>query len=274
MDHSISEQNADEFYAQTYDYSVPDWPGEIEFYQEMSARAKYAGGTVLEIACGTGRVAIRLARDGANVVGLDLSFKMIDVARQKSSKLENVHWLVGDMRSFQLEETFGLVIIPGHAFQNLNTPQDQVACLECIRRHLNPGGTLILHLDHMNIENVRWLGELCGEKPGVFKAAEQFKHPDTGHQTCASRAWIYEPSTQTAIVQTVWEEMNASGQVFNRIEREPIRLHCVFRFEMEHLLARVGFKIEAVYGDFFWHELQDDSPSMIWVAKTHEISRT
>jgi hypothetical protein len=101
----------------------------------------------------------------------------------------------------------------------------------------------------------------------VFEAAEQFKHPDTGHQICASRAWTYEPSTQTAIVQTAWEEVNANGQIFNRIERDTIRLHCVFRFEMEHLLARAGFKIEAVYGDFFRHELQDESPGMIWIAK-------
>jgi ubiquinone/menaquinone biosynthesis C-methylase UbiE len=124
MDQSTSEQGADEFYAQTYDDSVPDWPGEIDFYREMSARVKSTGETMLELACGTGRVAIRLAQNGANVVGLDLSSEMIDVARQKSIGLENIRWVEGDMRSFQLEETFGLAIIPGHAFQNLNTPQD------------------------------------------------------------------------------------------------------------------------------------------------------
>jgi hypothetical protein len=142
-----------------------------------------------------------------------------------------------------------------------------MACLDCIKRHLTPDGVLVIHLDHMNIENVRWLGELCGEKRGVFKAAEQFQHPQTGRQTRALRAWSYEPSTQTAIVQPIWEEMDANGQVVNRVERDPIRLHCVFRLEMEHLLARVGFEIGAVYGDFFRHELGDDSPSMIWVAR-------
>jgi ubiquinone/menaquinone biosynthesis C-methylase UbiE len=267
MEQSPSEQNADEFYAQTYDDSVPDWPGEMGFYRALAAKVKANGGTVLEIACGTGRVAIRLAQDGFNVVGLDLSPEMIAVAIQKSAGLGNVRWVQGDMRAFQLEETFDLALIPGHAFQNLNTSPDQVACLECIKRHLNRGGWLIVHLDHMNTENVRWLGELCGEKRGVFEAAEQFKHPQTGRQTRASRSWSYEPSTQTAIVQTIWEEMDTEGRVLNRVEREPIRLHCLFRFEMEHLLARVGFKIQAVYGDFFRHELQDDSPGMIWVAK-------
>lgn len=268
MEQSTSEQNPDEFYAQTYDDSVPDWPGEIDFYQALAGKVKSNGGTVLEIACGTGRVAIRLAQEGVNVVGLDLSPEMIAIVTQKSAGLGNVRWVEGDMRSFQVEQKFDLALIPGHSFQNLNSPQDQIACLGCIKQHLKPGGILIVHLDHMNVENVCWLGDLCGEKRNVFEAAEQFQHPQTGHQTRASRAWSYEPSTQTAIVRTIWEEIDTNGQILSCIESEPIRLHCVFRFEMEHLLARVGFEIEAVYGDFFQHELQDDSPGMIWIAKS------
>ncbi|MFH2038420.1 MAG: methyltransferase domain-containing protein [Chloroflexota bacterium] len=266
MDNTTNEQNADKFYAQTYDDSVPDWPGELDFYQEMAAKVKSTGGTVLEVACGTGRIAIRLAQKGARVVGLDLSSEMIEIARQKSIGIENIHWAAGDMRSFNLKDKFNLALIPGHAFQNLNTTQDQVACLKCIKRHLHPGGMLVIHLDHMNIENMKWLGDLCNKK-GEFKAEEQFKHPDTGHQVQALRVWAYEPSTQTAVLQSVWEEFNIDEQIVNRIKRKSIQLHVVFRFEMEHLLARVGFKFENVYGDFFRHELQDESPGMIWVAK-------
>jgi ubiquinone/menaquinone biosynthesis C-methylase UbiE len=150
----LSDERIAEFYAQTYDESVPDWPGELDFYQEMAAEVKRQGGTVLEIACGTGRVAIRLAQNGVKVVGLDLSPQMLAVARQKSVGLENMRWVQGDMRSFQLGEAFELVIIPGHAFQNLNTAQDQVACLEGIKRHLRPGGVLVVHLDHQDLS---WL---------------------------------------------------------------------------------------------------------------------
>jgi SAM-dependent methyltransferase len=259
-----SEQYADEFYARTYDDSVPDWPGEIGFYRDLAAKVRSAGGSVLEIACGTGRVAIRLAQDGVQVVGLDISANMLEIARKKSVQLENTRWIEGDMRSFELGETFELVIIPGHAFQNLNTPQDQVACLGCIKRHLTPGGTLVVHLDPPDIP---WLADLRREKGGVFEVAEQFQDPDTGRQVRALRAWSYEPSTQTATVQTVWEELDSDGRVVNRVERGPIRLHCVFRFEMEHLLARAGLEVEAVYGDFFRQELQDNSPDMIWIAK-------
>jgi SAM-dependent methyltransferase len=233
----------------------------------MAEMAKSTDGGVLEVACGTGRVAIRLARTGAKVVGIDLSPRMLEVAKGNSAQISNIRWIEGDMRSFQLTERFILALIPGHAFQNLNTPDDQAACLGCVRSHLRPGGILVVHLDHMNTENMKWLGGLCGDQRGVFEAAEQFSHPETGRQVRASRAWSYEPATQTAVVQTAWDEMSPDGQTLSRFEREPIRLHCVFRFEMEHLLARVGFEVEGLYGDFFRHELQDDSPSMIWVAK-------
>jgi ubiquinone/menaquinone biosynthesis C-methylase UbiE len=264
MGQPASEQNADEFYALTYDESVPDWPSEMDFYQEMAAKVKRNGGTVLEIACGTGRVAIRLAQAGVNVVGLDLSPRMLAVARQKSAELLNIRWVQGDMRSFELGEAFELVLLPGQSFHNLNTPSDQAACLECIKRHLTPGGLVVLHLDPPDLP---WLGDLLREKGGVFEPAEQFQHPQSGRLVRASRAWSYEPASQTAICQTAWEEVGADGQVINRWQTEPKRLHSIFRFEMEHLLARVGLAVEAAYGDFSRHPLEDKSPQMIWIAR-------
>ena len=260
-------EQAREFYAQAYDTSVPDWPGEIDFYHKLAVEAKSNGQAVLEVACGTGRVAVRLARDGVEVVGLDLSSAMLEVAREKSIGMSNMRWVQGDMRSFELGETFGLVIIPGHSFQNILTAADQIACLESIGRHLTPGGVFVVHLDHLSVS---WLGELRRDQGGVFKTAELFSHPKTGRQIRTSRAWSYEPATQTAISQTLWEEINAGGEVSDCWESGPLRFHCVFRFEMEHLLARAGFAVEAVYGDFFRQELQDESSEMIWVARSRQ----
>jgi len=253
-----------EFYAQTYDLSVPDWPGEIDFYQELAMEARRQERSVLEIACGTGRVAIRLAQAGVDLVGLDCSPQMLAVAREKSAGLANMRWVEADMRSFELGQKFELAIIPGQAFHNLNTPQDQAGCLECIGQHLRPGGRLVIHLDPPDYP---WLGALLGEKGGQFEPAEQFAHPESGRPVRASRAWSYEPASQTATCQTVWEEVDAGGRVVNRWQRGPTHLHSVFRFEMEHLLARAGFVVEAVYGDFFRRPYVDKSPEMIWVAR-------
>jgi len=263
------DQRVAEFYAQTYDESVPDWPGEIDFYRGLASEVKQRGEALLEIACGTGRVAIRLAQDGVNTVGLDLSSNMLEVAREKSKGVSNIRWVQADMCAFDLGETFGLVVIPGHAFQNLNTAQEQVACLQCIYGHLLPGRRLVVHL---NPPDVSWLADLVREKGGVFEAAEQFHHARTGREIRAFRAWTYEPATQTALCTTAWEAVAPDGQVVDRWQTEPIRLHCVFRFEIEHLLGRVGFSVEAVYGDFFRQPLDDKSINMIWVAYRPETT--
>lgn len=254
---------AAEFYAETYDASLTDWPGEIDFYLDLAGEISDSGAYILELACGTGRVAIRLAEAGFNVVGLDHSPPMLKIAQAKSEGKPNMRWVLEDMRSFNLDESFDLIIIPGHAFQNLNSAAEQVSCLTSIRQHLKEGGILVIHLDH---QDITWLGEITTHKKGVFETDERFKHPTKNTQIQASRAWTYESSTQTAVLETVWLEFDPSGQIVNRLETGPIRLHCVFRFEMEHLLVLLGYSIRGLYGDFHRGQLTDESSEMIWLA--------
>jgi hypothetical protein len=147
------------------------------------------------------------------------------------------------------------------------TPEDQVQALETFKRHLTPDGTLIIHLDH---QSVNWLGDLLRDLGGQFEPGGEVNHPHTGHTIRKANAWTYERSTQTATVITRWEEIDASGSVLQTWQREPMPLHCVFRFEMEHLLARTartGFYTRTVYGDFFKNPLDENSSDMIWVAR-------
>jgi hypothetical protein len=109
-------------------------------------------------------------------------------------------------------------------------------------------------------------------KAGAFEDAGEFLHPKTGRRFRTLQAWAYEPATQTAISHKVWEEVGPDGEVVDRLDRGPIPLHCVFRFEMEHLLARAGFAVKAVYGDFYRQALQDDSTEMIWIARKQLVA--
>jgi hypothetical protein len=167
------------------------------------------------------------------------------------------------MRSFDVCERFRLAIIPGHSFQNLLTADDQVACLTSIRQHLLPGGTLVVHLDHQDID---WLGALTGELGGVFEPAGEIVHPRSGNSVHISRAWRYERATQTAVSRTRYVEVGENGEVVDSWERGPDCFHCLFRFEMEHLLVRAGFRVGGCYGDFDEGELTESSSEMIWVA--------
>jgi len=258
------EQSANGLYAELYDASGVGWPGEIDFYRRLADEATARGEDVLEVACGTGRVALALAREGARVTGIDRSPEMIRVARAKTGAAANPRWVEADMRAFDLGQRFGLVLIPAHSFQFMLTPEDQIACLACVGRHLAPGGRLVLHLDHQDLD---WLGGLPHEQPGTWQAGEEVVHPGTGRRLRRFYAWSYQRASQTATVVLAWEEVTGDGGPGGRRELAPMPQHCAFRFEIAHLLARAGLGVEAVYGDFAGRALGDESSEMIWVAR-------
>jgi ubiquinone/menaquinone biosynthesis C-methylase UbiE len=255
---------ANQLYAQLYDAWVPDWPGEVDFYRDLIGNSPLKTEGVLEVACGTGRIAMRLANDEVKITGLDISSELLEIAQGKSLGMSNVEWVLGDMRTFEIRKNFGVVISPGHSFQFMTTPDDQVKCLEQIKRHLVPDGFVVIHLDH---QDFGWLAGLLHNKEAVYQKSNVIIHPRTKQKFRRSYAWAFEPSTQNTTVRLNWEEIDENGDVIQIWEMEPKRLHCVFRFEMEHLLNRMGFCIEAVYGDFFKNELVSESGQMIWLAR-------
>jgi SAM-dependent methyltransferase len=257
----------EELYASLYDLRVPDWPGEVDFYRGLLSAPLAKAHGVLEVACGTGRIARQLASEGLQVTGLDISPELLQVAREKGAGIPNLRWVLGDMRNFELGEQFGLVLIPGHSFQFMITPGDQVSCLERIKSHLTPDGLLVIHLDH---QDFGWLGDIYRHKQPRNEQGSVVEHPITGQHFRSAQSWVLEPSTQTATVRTRWEELDDNGNVIRTLDMKPLRLHCVFRSEMEHLLRRVGFTIEAVNGDFFKNGLEDNSGQMIWLARHQE----
>jgi len=253
-----------ELYAQLYDVAVSDWPGEIDFYRDLLQTVNSDQVNMLEIACGTGRVSLQLISEDVEITGLDLSPELLNIARKKSVDVQNGYWVLGDMREFDLSQKFDLVIIPGHSFQFMLTPTDQVQCLNCIKQYLNLDGLLVIHLDH---QDVNWLGSLPRQATETYSEWHELQHPLSKHTIRTANEWVYEPATQTATVTTVWEEIGLDGAVVQHWQREPMPLHCVFRFEMEHLLKRTEYTIEAVYGDFFRSPLTNESDQMLWVAK-------
>ena len=142
------------FTAEFYDHVAPYRErGDVAFFVEM---AQAAGGPVLEIGCGTGRVLIPTARAGSEIVGLDLSPSMLAVCRsnlaqEPAETQARVRLVEGDMRDFDLDQQFALATLPFRPFQHLTTIEDQIACLTTIHRHLAPGGRLVLDLFNPSI---------------------------------------------------------------------------------------------------------------------------
>lgn len=117
---------------------------DLPFYCGLAERT---GGPVLEIACGTGRVLLEIARRGIEISGIDVSDDQLKVlaaklAREPEQVRRRVHISNADMRNFRLGCSFPLVIIPFRPLQHLYTVGDQVRALETARAHLAPGGLL------------------------------------------------------------------------------------------------------------------------------------
>jgi SAM-dependent methyltransferase len=117
---------------------------DLPFYLELAEQSR---GPVLEIACGTGRVLLPIARKGIDICGVDNSQPMLDVLNQNlASESQAVRDRItvhqGDMRSFRLNRKSPLVMIPFRPMQHMFTVEDQLAALKTAAAHLTDTGIL------------------------------------------------------------------------------------------------------------------------------------
>ena len=255
----------DEDVATRYDAAVPSSDSEVAFYSALARDAQAIGLRTLEATCGTGRVAIPMARAGIPMVGLDVSAAMLARARANSAGLD-IEWVEGDIRSFDLNEQFGLVTIPVGSFQLIVTIEDQLASLSSIHRHLVPGGRLAFEVENPDlVAMAEWLTSRRGLL--ARHPARDYTHPETGLDV---RAWVtaeYRTSVQCRTGTLIIDELAGDGRVVNRIYGKPMETRYFHRYELQHLLARAGFEMEALYGDMSKSPYRGTSPSMVWVAR-------
>jgi SAM-dependent methyltransferase len=235
---------------------------DVAFYvDEVSG----ADGKILELASGTGRVLLPIARSRKDIVGIERSRTMLDRCREKlaaepSEVQARVQLHSGDMRDFSLDERFAAAIIPFRAMQHLLSVDDQLACLDCIRRHLVPGGRLVF--DVFNPDFAR-LSAATGEE---FEDTAETLLPDGSHFRRTGRIVSVHRVDQINEIELIYYVTPVGGgEAERRVHAFPMRWY--LRFELEHLLARAGFTIDAIYGNFDRSPLIDESPEMIVAAR-------
>jgi SAM-dependent methyltransferase len=240
-----------------YDRVMQSGPCE-EFYTYL---ARMADGPVLELACGTGRLTLPLARSGQQVVGLDTSPAMLHLAREKAvTEGVDVAFVEGDMRSFDIGQLFSLVVVSCNSLAHLTTNNDIRACLTRVARHLAPGGILAFDVVNPDIraltrpesESVRLD---LGPNPGSGIAVEEFSS--------------YDPIRQVRVLHWHVREPGIALR-----ELAPLTLRQFFPQELPLLLEGAGLELSTCYGDFAGNPLSVDGLNQICIARASCLEPT
>ncbi len=232
-----------------------------DFYVDQS---KEEQGTILELGCGTGRILVQIAEAGCRIIGLDSSEFMLDRCREKIRNLPEATrknaLLIGDsMTAFDLNEKASLAIIPFRAFQHLISIQDHMACLTSINRNLVPGGRLIFDVFQVDPTRLQ-----ASKQMTEYEDTPEFDLPDGRKLRRTNRVTNIHIAEQFNEVELIYYLTGTDGQTERIVQAFSMRYF--FRFELEHLLARCGFSIEQMYGNFDRSPLSNLSPEMIIVA--------
>ncbi|GCE78498.1 class I SAM-dependent DNA methyltransferase [Cellulomonas biazotea] len=198
------------------------------------------GGRALELAVGTGRVAVPLAARGVPVAGIELSRPMLARLRAKVDE-ETLPVVVGDMATARVPGEFSLVYLVFNTIANLLTQDEQVACFRNAARHLLPGGRFVVEL---------WVPELRRLPPGsdalVFHSGPGYLGVDT-----------YDVLEQ----QVVSHHVRFGDGREARVGRTPHRY--VWPAELDLMAQLAGMMLESRHADWAGAPFTADSPSHV-----------
>lgn len=228
---------------------------DIAFYVSEATAAQ---GPVLELGCGTGRVLLPIARAGCPIVGLDRSANMLatcrtQLAREPSAVQERVRLEQGDIADFDLHERYPLIIAPFRVVQHLISLDDQVRFLAAVERHLSRAGRLIF--------------DVFNPLFSVMVAADGTEHEDTPLQTLPGGRTFRRTAR---VLRVRWVDQVNEIELIYYIDGKryvhAFEMRWFLAAELHNLLARAGFRLRAMYGDFARGPVVDGCPELIVVA--------
>lgn len=257
-------RGSSEHYADTnyYDYTYRRRTEDVTYYRML---ARKHGGPVLELGVGTGRIALPIAEDGFEVIGIDASAPMLRRAEEKARALgispDKLTLREGDMRRFQLRRRFPLVIAPFNALLHLYEPDDLVSCFRCVKRHLAPDGRFVFDI------RVPDPAELARDPEREY-VGRPFVHPTLGTKVRYTEQFRYDPIKQVQYVTIRFDpEKRGVPPVETLLSQRQI-----FPAELRALLTAGGLRLAGRHGDFSGRPLSDADPLAV-VTAAHALPR-
>ncbi|MEO8107324.1 MAG: class I SAM-dependent methyltransferase [Actinomycetes bacterium] len=218
-----------------YDLEYGTAGADLPFYVELAEQTE---GPVLDVATGTGRVALALAEAGHAVTALDLSSAMVEFAASKDAE-ETVAWVEQDARELKVRGKFGLAVLAGNALQQFVSNDDRTAVLKAIYRQLAPGATFAFAIRFPHAS------ELARTAP---TAEIWHSYTDAaGSQVIVSGTQCYDAVTQVMSHET-YRQFAVDGTPAAAPTATAVRYS--FPQELDAALSAARFEIEATYVDF------------------------
>ena len=228
-------------WADTYDGpGNPDPAPAVDFLAPLAE-----GGPVLELAVGTGRVALPLAARGLTVEGVEASPEMVAHLRAKPGGAD-LPVTIGDMADVPVAGPYRLVFLVFNTLFNLVSEERQAACFRNVARVLAPGGAFVI--------------ETFVPDPADFDRDEQVQVREVTEDSATIRMHRYDRSAQTFVRQTV--TFDADG-----VHLKPFAMRYAWPEQIDELAERAGLRLTERYADWDRSPFDADSRSHISVYR-------
>ncbi len=230
--------------ARYYDLDLSADPGDLDLYLALAQRT---GGPVLELAVGTGRVAVPLAAAGWEVTGVDRDPQMLARARDRSRSLDAQHagrleLVTADMLEVDLGRRFALVVLALNSLLLLATPDRQAAALRAMARHLRQGGLAVVDVwlpgaDDLALYDGRLLLEWIRDDP------------ETGERVAKLGSAVHDAATASVELQAIFDAWPPAGGPVRRVARSD-RLRLIGADALVHGAEDAGLAVDVLAGDY------------------------
>lgn len=236
---------AAEALARLYDLDLVDDPGDLDLYLALAARAD---GPILELAVGTGRLAVPLAEAGYQVTGVDLDPAMLEraqgrVHQARAGAADRLRLLEADLVGLHLPDagTYGLAFIALNSLLVLPNRAAQRAAVRAMADHLAPGGLAVADVWIPDAEDLaRYDGRVLLEWPRL--------DPETGAIVTKVGSAQHDASSATITTTTIFEEGSQGEPARRWVRRDQLRL--LSSDELRSMAEAAGLRVELLAGDY------------------------
>ncbi|MFD7735987.1 class I SAM-dependent methyltransferase [Kitasatospora phosalacinea] len=233
--------------AEFYDREFATRTHDVPFFLDQARRAD---GPVLEVACGTGRITLPIARAGVDVTGLDVTPGMLALARRRSADEGlPVEWLEQDCRDIRTGRRYALVFSATNAMQHLHDLDSVLAFLTSARAALRPGGTLLLDVFNPSPAKLTRLPDA----PYRHKTVTDLD----GAELEVRAATGYDAATQ--VLHFTLDYLRGD----ERVRTKKVSMRCFFPEELLALCRLAGLDVVERHGDYDSSPFTGASPKQI-----------